>query len=194
MLSEFQRNKLTYFFGLYDLNKNGYLQLEDFTDIAEKLCEKLEYKPGSKHHEFLVRKTVALFHRLLADIDHSDEQKIYVEGWLDFFNKEVVSKGQEESLEEYVELIIGYLFDLFDENHDGYISLNEYKQVFEIYGIDVQYVDKAFDNLDLNKDARLSRYELIRAVETFLTSDDPLERGNWIFGNWNDSSMTRIGD
>jgi Ca2+-binding EF-hand superfamily protein len=189
MLSEFQRNKLTYFFGLYDLNKNGYLQLEDFTDIAEKLCEKLEYKPGSKHHEFLVRKTVALFHRLLADIDHPDEQKIFVEGWLDFFNKEIVSKGQEENLEEYVELIIGYLFDLFDENHDGYISLDEYKQVFDIYGIDVQYIDKAFDNLDLNKDHRLSRYELIRAVETFLTSNDPLERGNWIFGNWNDKNI-----
>jgi Ca2+-binding EF-hand superfamily protein len=186
MLSDFQKNKLTYFFGLYDFNKNGYLHLADFTDIAEKLCEKLEYLPGSKHHEFLVRKTVALFYRLLTDIPHPDEQKIFLDGWLSFFDKEIIKKGNEEHMEEYVELIIGYLFDLFDENHDGYISLYEYKQVFEIYGIDVEYVDKAFDNLDLNKDQRLSRYELIRAVETFLTSDDPLERGNWIFGNWND--------
>ena len=190
MISEFQRKKLVYFFGLYDLNKNGYLQLEDFTDIAEKLCEKLEYKEGSKHHEFLVRKTVALFYRLLTDIPHAEESKIYIDGWLKFFDKEIISKGREENLEEYIELIIGYLFDLFDENHDGYISLDEYKQVFEIYGIDLSYVDKAFENLDLNKDERLSRYELIRSVETFLISDDPEDRGNWIFGNWNDTTVT----
>jgi Ca2+-binding EF-hand superfamily protein len=189
MLSEFQKTKLTYFFGLYDLNKNGYLHLEDFTGIAEKLCEKMEYKSGSRHHEFLVRKTVALFYRLLNDIPHPEQQVIHLEEWLDFFEKAILKAGKEENLEEYIEIIIGYLFDLFDENNDGYISVEEYKKVFEIYGIDIEYVDKAFDNLDLNKDYRLSRYELFHAVETFLISDDPLEKGNWIFGNWNDPNV-----
>jgi Ca2+-binding EF-hand superfamily protein len=189
MLSDFQKTKLTYFFGLYDLNKNGYLHLEDFTGIAEKLCEKMEYKTGSKHHEFLVRKTVALFYRLLSDIPHPDQQIIHLEEWLEFFEKAILKAGMEENLEEYIEIIIGYLFDLFDENNDGYISVEEYKKVFEIYGIDIEYVDKAFDNLDLNKDYRLSRYELFHAVETFLISDDPLEKGNWIFGNWNDPNV-----
>ncbi|MFT4737416.1 MAG: Ca2+-binding EF-hand superfamily protein [Paraglaciecola sp.] len=185
MLSDFQRNKLAYFFSLYDLNNNDFLQLDDFTDIADRLCEKLQYQSASKHHEFLVRKTVALFHRLLTDIPHKDEQRIYLDQWLKFFEEKVLKSGKEDFLDDYVELIIGYIFDLFDENNDGYISLDEYKQVFDIYGIDVTYVDKAFDNLDLNRDMRLSRYELIRSVETFLLSDDPLDKGNWIFGNWN---------
>ncbi|MFZ9045287.1 MAG: hypothetical protein ACO2ZZ_05435 [Cyclobacteriaceae bacterium] len=55
------------------MNKNGHLQLEDFTDKAEKICDKLEYEHGGKHHEFLVRQTVALFHRLLTDILHPDK-------------------------------------------------------------------------------------------------------------------------
>jgi Ca2+-binding EF-hand superfamily protein len=43
-----------------------------------------------------------------------------------------LNAGQEDSPEEYVELIIGYMFDLFDENRDGYLSPDEYKQVFDI--------------------------------------------------------------
>lgn len=189
MLSEFQKKKLTYFFGLYDLNKNGYLQLEDFTDIAEKLCEKLEYQPDSKHYKRLVDKTVGLFYKLLKDIPHGDEQIIYQQDWVLFFEKKIIDTENEEMLEEYAELIIGYLFDLFDDNNDGFISLSEYKGVFEIYGIDQSYLEKSFLNLDLNNDQKLSRYELIRSVETFLTSDDPLMKGNWIFGNWFTETM-----
>jgi len=189
MLSEFQKKKLTYFFGLYDLNKNGYLQLEDFTDIAEKLCEKLEYQPDSKHYKRLVDKTVGLFYKLLKDIPHGDEQIIYQQDWILFFEQKIIETGNEEMLEEYAELIIGYLFDLFDDNNDGFISLTEYKGVFEIYGIDQYYLEKSFMNLDLNLDQKLSRYELIRSVETFLASDDPLMKGNWIFGNWYTETM-----
>jgi Ca2+-binding EF-hand superfamily protein len=184
MLTNFQSKKLTYFFGLYDLNKNDYLQLEDFTDIAEKLCEKLEYQPDSKHYKKLVEKTVGLFYKLMKDIPHGDNQFILLDDWLRFFDTQVIGPKNEEMLEEYAELIIGYLFDLFDDNNDGYISLEEYKGVFEIYGIDQHYLEKSFLNLDLNNDRKLSRYELIRSVETFLTSDDALMKGNWIFGNW----------
>lgn len=184
MLTNFQSKKLTYFFSLYDLNKNGYLQLEDFTDIAERLCEKLEYQPDSKHYRKLVEKTVGLFYKLLKDIPHGDEQVIYLKDWLEFFDKQIIGKGGEEMLEEYAELIIGYLFDLFDDNNDGFISVSEYKGIFEIYSIDQTYLEKSFLNLDLNNDLKLSRYELIRSVETFLISDDALMKGNWIFGNW----------
>ena len=184
MLTNFQSKKLTYFFSLYDLSKNGYLQLEDFTDIAERLCEKLEYQPDSKHYRKLVEKTVGLFYKLLKDIPHGDQQIIYLKDWLEFFDTHIIGKGNEEMLEEYAELIIGYLFDLFDDNNDGFISVVEYKGIFEIYSIDQTYLEKSFLNLDLNNDLKLSRYELIRSVETFLISDDALMKGNWIFGNW----------
>lgn len=184
MLSEFQQRKLSHFFGLLDLNKNGFLQLADFTEISERIREKLDYEDGSKPHKFLVDKSVKFFHTLLSDIPHSENQVIERAEWLDFFDKHIVSNQDEEAVDEYIEMIIGFLFDLFDDNHDGYISVEEYADIFLIYGIDIKYSAKSFINLDLNRDDRLSRYELLHAVETFLKSDDESMKGNWVFGNW----------
>lgn len=184
MLSEFQTRKLTYFFGLLDLNKNGFLQLSDFTEISERIRQKLDYNDASSEHKFLVDTSVRFFHRLLADIPHADNQVIKLQEWLEFFDAEIISSREEDVLDEYVEMIIGFLFDLFDDNHDGYISVEEYADIFLIYGIDIKYSAKAFIKLDLNQDDKLSRYELLHAVETFLTSDEREEKGNWVFGNW----------
>lgn len=183
MLSDFQRRKLTYFFRLLDLNKNGYLQLGDFSEICERIRQKLEFASGSKEHKFLADRSVKFFHQLLGDIPHGDNQTIKLEEWLHFFD-ELIASGDEERIAECTEQIMGFLFDLFDDNHDGYISVEEYADIFLVYGIDIKYSAKAFINLDLNQDDRLSRYELLHALETFLTSDDPTLKANWIFGNW----------
>jgi len=74
--------------------------------------------------------------------------------------------------------------DLFDDNHDGYISTDEYVDMFVVYGIDIKYSAKSFIKLDINRDDRLSRNELLHAFETFLLSNEPNQPGNWIFGNW----------
>lgn len=186
MLSYFQKKKLVYLFGLYDHNKNGFLQLEDFTDISDKICDLFGFTDESEKREKLVFKTVSIFHKLLKDIPHPENQVIQIEEWIQFFDKKVVNSGDEDDLFEYIELLIGYLFDLFDENRDGYISFDEYKRIFSLYGINMEYIEKSFINLDGNNDQRLSKNELTHAVEVFLTSDDPLMKENWIFGNWDD--------
>ncbi len=184
MLTDFQRKKLTYLFELLDDNKNGYLQLDDFSDIAEDLCVNLGYAYESSDHRFIVEKSVGFFYKLLKDIPHEANQIISLESWLDFFDQKIIKPKNEELLDEYIELFIGFLFDLFDENHDGYISVDEYADLFMTYRIDIKYSAKSFVNLDINGDGKLSKNELIHAAEIFLTSDDSEQKGNWIFGSW----------
>lgn len=184
MISDFQKKKLTHFFYLLDVNKNDFLQLEDFSIISDNLIFNLDYEEGSKEHQFIAEKSVAMFYRFSADIANSGKN-ITLDDWLKFFDTNIIGNRNKELLEEYVELIIGFLFDLFDANHDGYISIEEYTDIFMAYGIDIKYAAKAFVNLDINQDERLSKSEILYAVETFLVSDDTRERGNWIFGNWN---------
>lgn len=184
MLTEFQEKKLKYFFDILDGNRNGFLQIDDFQEMAESLAVNLGHDFESEDYLYIVEKCVGFFHRLLRDISNSKNQTITPEGWISFFDEKIIAPFDEELLDDYVDLIIGFLFDLFDKNNDGYISIEEYSDLFMTYGIDIKYSAKSFVNLDVNGDQRLSKNELNHAAETFLTSDDPLQKGNWIFGNW----------
>lgn len=184
MLSKVQGQKLRHLFSLLDSHKNGHLQVDDFSEIAERIRVGLDYESGGDKHVFLANKSVKFFHSLLNGIPHSGNQVITEQEWLKFLDEEIVQGDNEDLLDEFKDFIIGFLFDLFDDNHDGYISTDEFVDMFVVYGIDIKYSAKSFLKLDLNKDDRLSRNELLHAFEVFLLADDANQPGNWIFGNW----------
>lgn len=182
-MTDFQQRKLSYLFSLLDINRNGFLQLSDFSDIADRLLEKTGYELQSKQHRFVVEKCVGLFYRLLKDIK-SGTREVQLYHWLEFFEKSFANEDADEVLDSYVQLFFSFIFQMFDENNDGYISQKEYRDIFEIYNIDHMSIDAAFEAMDSYKDGRLSRYELKHAIETFFTSDDPTDSRNYIFGDF----------
>ncbi len=184
MLSEFQRKKLHYFFELLDLNRNGLLQLNDFSDMAEQVRLRLELEEGSRAHKTIADKATRLFHQLLTDISPQESQAITQEEWITYFDKRLGGRYADEALTVYKELIFRYIFDFFDHNHDGFITKNEYNIIFEIFGLDKNYLEESFGRLDKNDDQKISRYEILAALEDFLSSDDESAAGNWIFGYW----------
>ncbi|MFK7952492.1 MAG: EF-hand domain-containing protein [Ekhidna sp.] len=192
MSTDFQRKKLAYFFKILDLNSNGILQLNDFSEMAEKVRIQMNYEDNSREHKKIVDKSVKLFHTLQNDISPKEYQEISEDEWASFFVRELVESGDEDQVDDYKELIFNFMFDFFDQNKDGFISKSEYADFYTIFGIDTQYLDKAFSQLDATQDGRLSRYEMMSAIEDFLTSDDTTLKGNWIFGNWD--SNPHAGD
>jgi len=182
MPSAFQKQKLTYFFHILDLNSDHYIQLEDFSEMAEKVRATMGYEEGGKEHKRITDKATKLYHTLASVIMPKDRQQISHDEWLDYFQNSVITS--EELLDDYKEMIFNFMFDFFDQNRDGFISRSEYKDFFLIFGLDTEYLDKAFQKLDNSNSYKLSRYDLISAVEDFFGSDDPENAGNWVFGNW----------
>ncbi|NQZ78235.1 MAG: EF-hand domain-containing protein [Ekhidna sp.] len=184
MSTDFQRKKLGYFFSILDLNSNGYLQMDDFGEMVEKVRIRKQYQPEGKEHERITGKAVKLFNALVSDINPADFKKITKSEWIGFFLQNIVLSGNGELLDDYKELIFTFMFDFFDQNRDGFISKQEYMDFYDIFGINREFNDKAFRLLDINHGDRLSRYHLMNAVEEFLISDDVDASGNWVFGNW----------
>ncbi|MEM8895833.1 MAG: EF-hand domain-containing protein [Bacteroidota bacterium] len=182
MISEFQKQKFAHLFNLLDVKKNGHLQLGDFTSVAQTLRKKMNLKEFSSHYKQLCDSCEALFEALRTDIALPKKRTMALEEWLEFFEKCVDGEQGEEIVEKYRQLIYSFLFDVFDDNNDGYISKEEYAEVYQIYGIDDAEIEEAFESIDVFVDDRLSKYELINAIEVFLTSNDPKDRGNLIFG------------
>jgi Ca2+-binding EF-hand superfamily protein len=184
-MNTFQRQKLFHLFSLLDINRNGYLQLNDFEEISERLAAKAKVELGKDEHRVIVQRCVRLFYKLTADIPNITREHIHYVDWEKFFEVNILRSNDKEVLDKYVDLFFDFIFKTFDENNDGYISKKEYNDIFEVYGLDTGYIDKSFDSLDIFRDGRLSRYELKNAIETFLISDDHSDRANLIFGYYN---------
>ncbi len=183
MLTTVQTDKLTHFFTILDHNRNGVLQKDDFVGIAENLCAASGIREGSKEYNNVLLRSEILFQQFLRDLNKNDA-RITLDEWIDYFDRFVISRSDFTHLKFYIKLTAKYIFDLFDQNEDGRISIDEYLDMFAVYRIDCKYSAKSFLRLDTNRDEYISKGELLKAVFEFFVSDDPEAHGNWIFGDW----------
>lgn len=179
MLTDFQKEKLTHLFKAYDFQKKGELRKEEFLDLARNLTS--HYEEDSKAiAELRTNLALAYYNRIAVDMDLSREGEIELPYWLRFFDEIVLP--DDEELEDYIYLTVSYLFAMFDSNRDGFISYEEYENFLDILGVSRENSGETFQNMDANGDDKISRYELINALEIFFKSDDPNNKKNMIFG------------
>ncbi len=181
MATDFQKQKLIYFFNILDLNKNGYIQLEDFLEMVDKVCETMNYEEDGKEHKRITNKAIRFFNSLVRDIEPLDPRQISEDEWLTFFDGDI--QEREDMIVEYKEIVFNFMFDFFDQNRDGYISRKEYEDFYKIFGIDTKALDDAFPKLISAHQNKLHRYDVMDAVEDFFTSDNEEDAGNWVFGD-----------
>lgn len=183
MITDFQSKKLIYFFNLMDITGDGKLSVEDSDTLsAEVKAEAMEEMDDAKKMALLLRAR-KFFEQLRKEMGITNRY-IHRTDWMKFMNQ-LISDQDQDGIDEVVRMVVGFVFVLFDENSDGYISGGEYSQIFESLGVPVEDAVASFNKLDANEDGRLSRYEILSAVEVFFTSDNQEEPGNWVFGNWN---------
>jgi len=181
MLSEVQEKKLRHFFSVMDDDGNHILEPDDFTAVAHKISDILEYpKKSSKRLQLHVR-SYRLFIQLLADIG-KEETNITLEEWLGLFDR--ILHGKSTYIKNYVYRTASYIFSLFDQDGNRYIDKDEYRDMFRVYGINEAYLENGFGKLDINGDGQLSKNEIIKGMTDFFLSSDPEAPGNWIFGDW----------
>lgn len=182
MLTEFQTNKLERFFYILDFDRNGVIEEADFLAIAENLCVLWRLKEDSLEYQ----KVISQFAEEWKKFNHfvnNDQEKANWDHLVDFADKMIIN-GDSELFNQYVDDFAGEIFDNFDTDKDGYISLDEFIDMFCAYRIEVRFAAKAFRKIDLNHDDLISRGELISAVKEFFRSDDEASPGNWLFGNF----------
>ncbi len=187
MLKPAQEKKLTHYFNILDHNKNGELQEDDFVGIGEDICINLNVSPNSEEYSSIVNRSRGLYFRLLKDIGKKAGESIILNDWLTWFDREIITAKNVELLKTYILMTVKYVFDLYDQNDDGLLTIEEYADMFTIYGIDIKFSAKSFTRLDRNHDEVISKDELLNAVKEFFVSSDPEAGGNWIFGNWEDA-------
>ena len=185
MLSIVQTKKLTHFFKILDVDKNGVWQKQDFIHLAENLCLALNIEQGTSQYHEVIRKCKKMYNIIFTHVPKANSDAISLEYWLDYFDGDMHSIEYQVIVEDFIELTVNNVFEIFDQNHDGGISLKEYVDMFRVYGIDITYTQKGFESLDKDRNRQISREELEVALREFFTSPDVQAKGNWTFGSWN---------
>lgn len=177
-MTNIQRKKLDHLFQMLDVDGSGTLEMQDFELVGKNLSDILGYLEESSERSELVQKSQSIFSLILSDIGLK-KTTIQRKEWITFFKEVVYTRAN-----DYINLASTYLFSLFDLDGDGYIDEREYLNMFRVYGLYTSNAKKTFDELDRNRDGRISGGELVVALEDFFYSTDSDRPGNWIFGDW----------
>lgn len=180
MIKAVQKRKITHLFNILDANNNGILQTDDFTIVANRISNLLNYSQDSTLRLGVQVRSIRLFMQLLTDLEKEHASISYSE-WIKLFDKLYENERQ---IKDYIQRAATYIFMLFDQDNDQVVSEEEFLDMFKVYNISEEYVRIAFRKLDINHDGVLQREEILEAFDDFFLSEDPLAKGNWIFGQW----------
>ena len=136
LLEEYQE-----IFDSYDVNGNGVIDKKEMEAVLERLGQPATSKQIQKVFDEL----------------GSTNQQITFDEFIEFIKKYHLSKNKNSTDE-----IIG-AFQVFDKNHNGVLSLSEFKHILMDLGqkFTEEEVNEIFNESDLNKDGNLNYKEFV---------------------------------
>ena len=179
MLTPFQQRKLTRYFNCLDLDANGFFEQDDVDLIVERLTTKRGLDKGSEEYAS-IETTIGMIWQNARDLGITkDPNKVTLADWL---AHEDVVLSSEEWREDYMKKVTRAVFDSFDADGSGDISIKEYTDIMTSFGVAEGIPEWSFQYLDLNGDGEISRDEFVTIVEQFHMSEDLDAPGNYLFG------------
>ncbi len=178
--SDLRTRKLTRLFHVYDENHDGVLEQRDYTALSSRLAALKGAAAGTPAHEGIKTAYGAIWDQLVSS-DVAKDGKVSVDGWLKF------CAGLLSSTERYdrmVNRVATNVIELVDDDGDGVLTDANWKRFFEGYGINDTPSGQVFTSLDLNKDGKLTKDEVLAALKDFFYSEDAKAPGNLFFGKF----------
>ncbi|MBI3943901.1 MAG: EF-hand domain-containing protein [Chloroflexi bacterium] len=179
MLSDLRRRKLTTLFNLYDANRRGFVEEEDYKRIAQSIAKFLGAQPGTPEYDKLDAQYMAVWQNLRQMADKDNDNRVtlaeYLASWEELTSQRDVFAGLVMSLSENI-------IEMEDTDKDGRVSIQEYVTYSVHHNINGQDAENSFRRLDRDGNGYLSKEELLQNIEEFFLSEEPNAAGNWLVG------------
>ena len=130
-------------FDSYDINKNGKIERKEMKIILKKLG-----KNG-------IQEEIDEIWRAMNKIE--SDSTISFDDFIEFINRFNLTKNS-MSTDDIINA-----FQIFDRNHDGTISINEFKHILMDLGqkLSEEEVEEIFQDIDFNEDGKINYREFV---------------------------------
>jgi len=179
MLTDLQKRKLSRYFRVYDLDRDGKVGSDDFERIVENLRALHEIDRGSTEFAELRDGFMSRWDTMRWWADRNGDGGVDVSEWLSYW-EELLARDQR--YEDEVASLLSRVFSLFDANGDGVIGPDEFAAFYGVYDLEAPLARSVFQQLDANGDGVISRDELEQIGHEFYRGNDPEARGNGLYG------------
>lgn len=181
MMTELQTQKQTHYFNLVDVDKNGFIEKEDWVKIGDNLAAMRGIEKGTELYDAIQASLDTIWTNLSEHADADADGKVTLDEWLTFEDEKVIN-CDDDWYDSYVNNIVRGLFTVLDEDQNGVIGKDEYLNLMVSFQVQPSDAIEAFKKLDSDGNGTIDEAELINAVFEFHRSDDPESSGNWLFG------------
>ena len=170
-------------FDFVDLNKNGTMEVDDWLRYVDNINR--EVKPDPKLYENLRQ---AMLNNIAA-MGITPGKKVTKDEFVKNIAKMAIKENNKRSRGErtYLDILEDAWYDTVDTNHDGFITLDEYRIVMKACNFSPDEVEAGFRAMDVNKNGKVERKELVdhELNYWFGLSNDQANKG--MFGSKFDS-------
>src|SRR5262245_32303677 len=132
MLTSLQTRKLTRLFVVLDTDRDNALERSDYDEIAGNLAKIRGWHRGSPEYASLDALFTRTWEELKRLADTSGDGKVGLREFLDFHD---LMLGTPALHEPITTATVDLLFDAFDRNRDGHVSLDDFRMFFAAYRI-----------------------------------------------------------
>lgn len=160
-----------------DVNKDGHISREDYELMAKRTNE---YSKATGEQAESCNKA---FKHVADVLGFAPGVKVPREEAIKSAN-EMLLKEPWEKKKEICFNAFNMIFDAIDLNHDGHISLEEFKIWYQMLGVHISDEDKvkSFNLINVNKDGEISRQEFLDASFEYLHGFEDNELSKILYG------------
>ena len=175
--------KWVFFFYALDVNRDGVLEPEDMDLIVDRLVAARPDQFSKSEIKNLRYVTLKNFDKLLIEATKGKGRRINILEWVNIIERNNEPNKESYFIRWFSVAAVRFLFDLFDQNHDGVIDFDEFESLYQILGLNRSNIIFAFKQLDVNKDGVLSKSELYEAISNYFSASNATIE-NYTFGQY----------
>jgi Ca2+-binding EF-hand superfamily protein len=178
MPGDVKNQKFHIIFDWFDQGKDGYLDGEDFQQMAA-LFSSLPSGERPENQQAL-QDAFAKWWQVIVDSGDTDaDGRIGRDEFITVMKTSVTAPA---NFETAVLAIADAFMRIVDTGGDGSLSFDDYVRMYTGLGIDPRHSSEAFKRLDRDGDNMLGYDEFRTAITEFYLSEDPDAPGNWLLG------------